>query len=127
MAGIRFFGVHRPWEDWVGMLVGILIVLSPWLAPEQHSRSVIWNAVLVGGIVLALAQLAYVSLQRWEETGEVGCGLWLVASPFFLDYAKSGTLRYWHFVLGAIVVLLAALELWQDWAQSDNELARRGR
>jgi hypothetical protein len=33
---------------------------------------------------------------------------------------------YWHFVLGAIVVLLAAVELWQDWRLSDQELARHG-
>jgi hypothetical protein len=34
MLGIRFFNVHRPWEDWVSMLLGVLIGLSPWFADQ---------------------------------------------------------------------------------------------
>ena len=126
MSGIRFFNVHRSWEDWVGMLIGVLIVFSPWLAEQQHDQAVMWNAVLVGALVLGLAQLEYVSLRRWEEIGELACGLWLIASPFTFAYAESGALRYWHFILGAIVVLIAALELWQDWKLSDKELVQHG-
>jgi hypothetical protein len=126
MSGIRFFNVHRSWEDWVSMLIGVLIGISPWLAEQQHDQSVIWNAVLVGALVLGLAQFEYVSLQRWEEIGEIVCGLWLIASPLTFDYAEFGALRYWHFILGAIVVLIAALELWQDWTLSDKELAQHG-
>jgi hypothetical protein len=126
MSGIRSFNVHRSWEDWVSMLIGVLIGISPWLADQQHDQSVMWNAVVVGALVLGLAQLEYVSLQRWEETGEIACGLWLIASPFTFGYDEAGALRYWHFVLGATVVLLAALELWQDWTLSDEELAQHG-
>jgi O-antigen/teichoic acid export membrane protein len=108
------------------MLIGVLIVISPWLAEQRGDQAVIWNAVLVGALVLGLAQLEYVSLQRWEETGEIVLGLWLIASPFTFVYAEAGALRYWHFILGAIVVLLAALKLWQDWRLSDKELAKHG-
>ena len=61
-------------------------------------------------------------LRRWEEGLETACGLWLIASPFIFGYADAGTLRYWHFVLGAAVVLLAVLELRQDWILSCAEL-----
>jgi hypothetical protein len=47
--------------------------------------------------------------------------LWLIASPFIFGYADAGR----HFILGIAVVLLAALELRQDWRLSDAELARR--
>ena len=124
MSGIRFFNVHRSWEDWVGMLIGALIGFSPWLAGQQHDQTVMWNAALVGALVLGLAQLEYVSLQRWEEIGVLACGIWLIASPFTLGYAEASALRYWHFVLGAAVVLLAVLELWQDWKLSDKELVQ---
>ena len=126
MSGIRFLKIHRSWEDWLGMLIGVLIGISPWLAEQQVDQAVMWNAVLVGALVLGLAQLEYVSLQRWEETGEIVLGLWLIASPFTFGYAETGALRYWHFILGAIVALLAALELWQDWRLSDKELAKHG-
>ena len=126
MSGIRFFGIHRSWEDWLGMLLGVLIGLSPWLAGQQDHQTVMWNAILVGALVLAVAQLEYVSLQRWEEAGEIALGLWLIASPFIFGYADTGDLRYWHFVFGAAVVLLAVFELWQDWKLSDKELAQHG-
>jgi hypothetical protein len=127
MSNIRFFNVHRSWEDWTGMLLGVLIGISPWLADQQHDQSVILNAALVGVLVLGLALLEYDSLQRWEEIGVIACGSWLIASPFTLGYADAGALRFWHFSLGAIVVLIAALELWQDWTLRDDELVRRGR
>ena len=126
MSGIRFFNIHRPWEDWVSMLIGVLIAFSPWLAEQQHNQAVMWNAVLVGALVLVLAQLEYVSLHRWQAIGEVACGLWLMGSPFTFGYAGAGPLQYWHFVFGAIIVLLATWELWQDWRLSDNELAQHG-
>ena len=114
MSGTRFFKIHRSWEDWVGMLLGVLIGISPWLAEQQSDQAVNWNAVLVGALVLVLAQLEYVSLQRWEEAGEIVIGLWLIASPFTFGYTEAGPLRYWHFVLGAIIALLATWELWQE-------------
>ena len=127
MSGIRFLSIHRSWEDWVSMLLGVVIGLSPWLAGQHGDQAVMWNAVLVGALVLGLAQLEYISLQRWEEAGEMVLGLWLIASPFTFGYAEAGTLRYWHFILGAIVVVLAIVELWQDWRLSDKELAQHGK
>ena len=114
MSRIPFFNVHRSWEDWLSMLVGVLIGFSPWLAGQPDNPAVLGNALLVGLLVFGLAELTYVSLTRWEEIGEIACGLWLIASPFTFGYAESGALRYWHFLLGAAVVLLAALELRQD-------------
>ena len=126
MGESRLFKVHRTGEDGAGMVLGVLIGLSPWLAGQQDNQVVMWNAIIVGALVLGLAALELASLQRWEEVGEIACGLWLVASPFFFGYAEAGLLRYWHFVLGATVVLLAVLELWQDWKLTDRELAKHG-
>lgn len=126
MAGFRLFNVHRPWEDWASMLLGVLIGLSPWLAGHQDNEAIAWNAVLVGVLVLGLAQLEYVSLRRWEEFGEIALGLWLIASPFIFGYADGGSLALWHSILGALVALFGLLELWQDWTLDDSELARHG-
>src|SRR5258706_5410311 len=78
----------------------------------------------VGILVLALGASEFLDLRRWEEGLEAACGLLLIASPFLLGYPDAGMLRYWHFVLGAAVVLLAMLELRQDWTLSNAELTR---
>jgi hypothetical protein len=118
--------MHRNWEDWIGMLLGVLIGLSTWIVGGQYAPAIAWNAVLVGLLVLALSQLEYAALRRWEEVGVIACGLWLIASPYALGYADTGSLRVWHFALGAMVTLLSVFELWQDWQLTDKELARHG-
>ena len=130
MPDFRFFRTHRTWEDWCGMLLGILIVLSPWF-PTQASHSadqssMILNTFTIGILVFGLAQLEYVALQRWEEVTSIAAGLWLIASPYIFDYAGDGMLQLWHSTLGGLVVLLAALQLWQDWDLSEQDLAEHG-
>ncbi len=78
MWDFRSLTTHRTWEDWCGMLLGVLIVLSPWFPnPAGHEvvdaeRSfVILNTFTVGILVFGLAQLEYVALQRWEEVAEI--------------------------------------------------------
>ena len=130
MSGFRFFKLHRPWEDWFGMLLGVLIVVSPWFpmqasqeAVDAERSAMILNTFVVGMLVFGLAQLEYVALQRWEEVGEILLGLWLIASPFVFGYSDDAKLQIWHAILGGLVVLVGALQLWQDWNLSDRELA----
>ena len=133
MSDLRFFNTHRTWEDWLGMLLGVLIVLSPWF-PTQAGHQladadrgyIILNTFTVGIIVFGLAQLEYVALQRWQEVAEIVLGLWLIASPYVFGYSGEGMLRFYHTSLGGIVVLLAALQLWQDWDLSDQEMLKHG-
>jgi SPW repeat len=121
---VRLFDVHRHWQDWFGVALGALIALSPWLVGQTDNQLVMWITVAVGLWVVQFAALQLFDLERSEEAGLLICGLWLVASPFALGYADTGTLMYWHFVLGTVVVLLAVLELWQDWELSDKELVQ---
>ena len=130
MPDFRFFRTHRTWEDWCGMLLGVLIALSPWF-PTQASHSadqssMILNTFTIGILVFGLAQLEYVALQRWEEVTSIAAGLWLIASPYIFEYAGDGILQLWHSALGGLVVLLAALQLWQDWDLSEQDLAEHG-
>jgi hypothetical protein len=133
MSDFSFFKTHRTWEDWLGMLLGVLIVLSPWF-PTQTSHEmleaersfIVLNTFTVGLLVFGLAQLEYVALQRWEEVAEILLGLWLIISPYIFSYYAEGMLRFWHTGLGGAVVLLAALQLWQDWDLSEQDLAKHG-
>jgi hypothetical protein len=127
MFSNQFFNVHRTWEDWFGMVLGLLIAVSPMLAGGEVSRAAIWNTVLVGVLIFFIAELEYAVLQRWEEICQLVLGLWLIASPYVLGYSAAGSLRFWHSTLGGLVILLAALELWQDWNRSDQDMVRRGK
>ena len=115
------------------MLLGLLIVLSPWF-PTQTGHEVvdaerslvILNTFTIGILVFGLAQLEYVALQRWEQVAEIVLGLWLIASPYIFGYSDDGLLRFYHSSLGGLVVLLAALQLWQDWDLNDQDMLKHG-
>ncbi|MGY4313021.1 SPW repeat protein [Bradyrhizobium sp. JR3.5] len=130
MSDNRFFGTHRPWEDWLGMLLGVLIMVSPWF-PIQVSDVVdvershlVLNSFVVGMLVLGLAQLEYVALHRWEEVASIVLGLWLIASPNIFGYSDDQALQLWHILLGGLVALIGALQLWQDWNLTEQDLAK---
>jgi hypothetical protein len=123
---------HRTWEDWGGMLLGMLIALTPWFPMQQNELAdagrsvVVLNTVMVGIIIFGLAQLEYVSLQRWEQVAGVIAGLWLILSPYVLGYHGDGLLRFYHSAFGALVVLLSTLQLWQDWDLLDLDMHNHG-
>ncbi|MDH3742654.1 MAG: SPW repeat protein [Hyphomicrobiales bacterium] len=104
---------HQIWEDGASMVLGFLVVLSPWLSNAATGTAMMITTGFVGVLIVAMAGLEMVSLRRWEETIETLCGAWLIASPFVFGY--GGALKSWHIALGALVVLLAVYELWQDW------------
>jgi hypothetical protein len=41
-------------------------------------------------------------------------------------YSGDGMLQFYHSSLGGLVVLLAALQLWQDWNLSDYDMLKHG-
>ena len=103
---------HRRWEDVTMMLLGAAILVSPMFFETLDNTTVIAVTALVGAAIVVLAGLEQLALRRWEEYLALMLGVWMIVSPFALDYA--GPLRIWHVVLGAAVVLLAVLEIWQD-------------
>jgi hypothetical protein len=133
VSDLGFLRLHRTWEDWCGMVLGVLIALTPWFPTQEGhevveaGRSVvILNTVMVGIIVFGLAQLEYVSLQRWEQVAGILAGVWLILSPYILGYHADGLLRFYHSIFGAMVVALSTLQLWQDWELTDQDMLKHG-
>jgi hypothetical protein len=126
MAEKKFVETHAAWQDWLGAGLGLVIALTPNFVSEAVNKGVQLNTILVGFLVLLVALVERVRLHHWEEVVETVLGAWVIALPFIYGYAGTGVLRYWHFALGGIVVLLALHELWQDWDASREDLASHG-
>ena len=126
MAVKDYLKTHRTWQDGMGLLFGMTIGLSPYIAAEVSNIPVVLNAAFSGLAILMIAQLELVRLRRWEEVLELALGLWVIVSPFVFAYAGSGGLRAAHWILGGCVAAIGGLELWQDWRKSREELDRYG-
>ena len=100
------------WQDLACMALGVLILLSPWVVPNDDMGLMTVNTVIVGLCVLLVSELELAGHSVGEEVANGAAGLWLMASPFVLGYGAE--LRIWHLVLGALVAAFAAVELWQE-------------
>ena len=101
----------RRWEDVASILLGMVAAAAAILLHPARDAIAI-NGVVAGLAIVALAALEITIPPRWEEPFEMLAGPWLAVSPFWLGY--NGPLRITHIIIGALVVILGAVELWQD-------------
>jgi hypothetical protein len=124
MARDTAFDRHRTWEDWVELTLGALVMLSPWILNQTDHYSAIVSSGLTGLALIVIAGMELFRVYRWHEYASLLLGLWIIASPSVLGYTSLVPLASWHYVLGAVIAGLAALEIWQDWSLSDKDLER---
>ncbi len=113
MPKSNFLRVHRAWEDWAVMALGVVIALAPWVTKETANQEAVLNSAVTGFALMMLAELDLVHFRRWAVLGQLVCGAWIAISALVFGYSGSGGLRIWHLSAGLIVLALGALELWQ--------------
>lgn len=99
----------KHWQDPANIVLGLWMVISPWILSYQTEMAAMWNAVLVGALVAALAAYELFELKSWEEWSSVALGVWLVVSPWVLGFSMMAAAT-WNAVVVGIAV--AALALW---------------
>jgi hypothetical protein len=103
------FSFPKQWEDWSSWILGIWLVLSPWILLFDVETRALENAVIIAAVIL-VAEVVELSVFRdWEEWINVAAGAWLAVSPWVLGIVS--TAARWNFV--AVGVLVAALALYE--------------
>lgn len=106
----------RRWQDWTNMVLGLLLAASPWLLRFTGLEAATLNAVIIGFLIFALSALALTLLDRWEAYINGLLGLWAVLSPWLIGFTGYDTALFAHIGLGAGVVFVATIEIWQTGA-----------
>lgn len=101
------------WQDSVNVLLGLWLVISPWILQFQDSRLALANAVIIGGVIAVMSLAAVVNFHNWEEWLDMVIGAWLVISPWVLGLTAL-TMATWNFVIiGALVIALSGWSLYE--------------
>ena len=103
----------RRWQDWANMVLGLVLVASPWLLQFTGLEAATLNAVIIGFLIFALSALALTLLDRWEAYISGLLGLWAALSPWLIGFTAYDMAMIAHVGLGALVVVTAAIEIWQ--------------
>ena len=97
--------------DWVNLVLAILLVISPWVLAFSTGIAM-YNAVIVGLVIGLVAIGALVAFAQWEEWVNLILGAWAIISPFVLGFAAVTVAMWTHVLIGLVVAVLAAVELW---------------
>jgi hypothetical protein len=92
---------------WLNILLGIWVLISPFVLTFGPSSAAIWNNVATGGAVIILA-LIHTSMPRQSGWSWVNLllGIWLIISPFALAFHNATSL--WNNVILGIVIAVVA-------------------
>jgi hypothetical protein len=104
----------KHWQDPVSALLGVWLIVAPWLLGFQSDSTVMSNHVVVGIALTAVALGAVFLPQAWEEWTEVALGVWLAVSPWVLKFTTLEAARTNAVLVGVAVLVLALWVLLSD-------------
>ncbi len=99
----------RHWQDSVIGLVGVWLIVSPWILDLTSTRAISVNFIACGAFAIILAGLAMAAFRLWEEWLDVALGAWLAASPWILGFNDSRH-ALWNGLACGAVIIAAGLE-----------------
>jgi hypothetical protein len=93
---------------WLNVLLGIWVIISPFVLGFGYSTAAVWNNVATGAAVTILALIS-TSMPRqrgWSWTTML-LGIWLLISPFALGL--TGTAVLWNNVILGIIIAVVGV------------------
>lgn len=106
--------LSRRWQDDANLVLGVWLVLSPWILQYTAASAAAWNAWILGVVIVAAALAAIFAYREWEEYIAVLFAAWLIVSPWLLGFAGTAAAVWNQIVVGVLVGLLA---VWSAFAE----------
>ena len=104
----------RHWQDPVNLILGVWMLISPWVLGYQGETTAMWNAVVLGILIGAVAIGALAQPKAWEEWANVVLGIWLVISPWVLGFSGMREPMANAVIVGVVRAVLALWTLGTD-------------
>lgn len=92
--------------NWLNPILGIWVIISPFVLGFSRNQTAMWNNVATGGAVLLVA-LGRAGTGVAPSVLNVLLGGWLIASPFVLGLSRQVT--FWNNIILGIVIAICAL------------------
>lgn len=106
------------WQDFVSVAMGVWLIVSPWVLGIHAPLQAIGDFVAIGIVLAAFALTEVFVPEAWEEWSELVLGLWLIASPWVLEFSNVPLAMQNAVVCGLLVSVLALWVIFTDSAFS---------
>ena len=101
------------WTSGVDALIGIWLIVSPWVLGFSDVPSAMWTDISVGTTIMLVALLRILNPDQTVPLGWVNVvlGAWLITAPFVIPYASGVHTNpiYWNDILSGVGVLWFAI------------------
>lgn len=57
----------KPWEEWANLILGVWLILSPWILGYAAEKGLLWNSIIVGLAITVLSGLALPEAQKLQQ------------------------------------------------------------
>lgn len=104
----------KHWQDVGHLVAGVWMIVSPWVLAYQAEPRPMWNAVVLGAVIAAVALSALWQVFAWQEWAGIVLGAWLIVSPWALGFSALQAAMVNALIVGAVVVVLAIWVLATD-------------
>ncbi len=102
------------WRNFLTMMAGVWLLLSPWLLNYHHLSTATWSALVVGSLLILSEAMAFIRPGAWEGLLDVVLGTYLISSPYVLGFAKDVLVANNVSVIGLLMIALAIVALAED-------------
>lgn len=111
------------WQSLVALVLGLYVVVSPWLIPYFAPASTLghvamWSHFVSGTAVIFVAVLAMSEFRLWEAWVATLLGAWIVMAPWTLGFASARVFTWNSVIAGLILIAISLGPLKSDSARS---------
>jgi hypothetical protein len=97
-----------PGISWINILLGIWVIISPFVLGFSQLPRVMWNNIATG---IAVGILAIIRTGMRRQSGwswvNVILGIWLIISPLVVAFITTDTALWNNVILGIIITIIA--------------------
>lgn len=114
------------WASGLNVLAGLWLIAAPFVLAFDGIQVALWNHVIAGVAVVAMAAIRAFSPERLEgmSYANAAVGAWMIASPFILAYSDTTVAMNNSIVTGVIILALAAFSAYETVAGKRDEGSR---
>lgn len=113
------------WPDWVNLVLAAWLFISPGIlnfggsptgafdttANPVAASHADWNAWVLSILIFIVACSAIAQLRAWHAWLTLLLGVWVFVAPWALSFTVLSGAAWDHWIVGALVVLMAAANL----------------
>lgn len=104
----------KRWQDWGNLILGVWLVLSPWVLGFTDNLVAASTAWVLGAVIGVFAGIAVYMPKVWEEAVNVVVGACLLGSPWIVGFADHENATNNAVIVGALVVALGIWSMLRD-------------